>query len=279
VCRSLHEATRGTHRWPSRIGEDPTVEVGPRKIMRRKISVLISDSTKMHCDLLRKAFNSIRHRFQVVAFASSTVEILSALQQNQPQVAVISSDLQDGPLSGLTILAEIRRAHPETRIIVMMASRNMETVIDAFRLGAVGVFSRNSPFDLLCKSVEVVSEGQIWANTEELHYILSALAKSPKPPKLDPAVESRVTVREAAVVRLAIEGLSNREIAQQLTLTEHTVKNYLFRVFDKLGVSNRVELVLSCLHQEENAREELAAKTELAAEKVSTVGKQLAAVR
>jgi hypothetical protein len=57
------------------------------------------------------------------------------------------------------------------------------------------------------------------------------------------------------------------------------VKNYLFRVFDKLGVSNRVELVLSCLHQEENAREELAAKTELAAEKVSTVGKQLAAVR
>jgi two-component system nitrate/nitrite response regulator NarL len=247
--------------------------------MPTQISVLISESTRMHCDLLRNAFYSVRQRFQVVAFASSTVEVLTALQQDRPQVAVISSDLQDGPLSGLRILPEIRRTHPETKILLVMPSPNKELIIDAFRLGAVGVFSRNSPFDLLCKSVEVVCRGQVWANAEELHYVLRAFAKSPKPPKLDPTVESRITRREAAVVRLAIEGLSNREIARQLTLSEHTVKNYLFRVFDKLGVSNRVELVLSCLHQEENAREALAAKTELAAEKVSTVGKQLAAAR
>ena len=62
--------------------------------MPTQISVLISGSTRMHCDLLRKAFYSVRHRFQVVAFASSTVEILSALHENRPQVAVISSDLQ-----------------------------------------------------------------------------------------------------------------------------------------------------------------------------------------
>ena len=247
--------------------------------MRTQTTVLVSDSTKMHCDLLRKAFQSVRQKFQVVAFASSSVEVLTALQENRPQVAVVSSDLQDGPLSGLRLLPEIRRTHAETKIIVVMASPNKEVVIDAFRSGAVGVFSRNGPFDLLCKSVEVVARGQIWANAEELHYILKAFAKAPKPPKLDPAVESRVTVREAAVVRLAIEGLSNREIAQQLTLTEHTVKNYLFRVFDKLGVSNRVELVLSCLHQEENAREELAAKKELMARKVSPAGKQTAAIR
>jgi DNA-binding NarL/FixJ family response regulator len=245
--------------------------------MRTQISVLISDSTKMHCDLLRKAFYYVRHRFRVVAFTSSTVEVLTALQQNRPQVAVISSDLQDGPLSGLRILPEIRRTRPETKILLVMPSPNKELIIDAFRLGAVGVFSRSSPFDLLCKSMEVVGRGQVWANAEELHYVLRAFAKSPKPPKLDPTVESRITRREAAVVRLAIEGLSNREISRQLTLSEHTVKNYLFRVFDKLGVSNRVELVLACLHQEERAREELAAKTELAAESVSTVGKQLAA--
>jgi DNA-binding NarL/FixJ family response regulator len=160
-----------------------------------------------------------------------------------------------------------------------MASPDKELVIDAFRLGAVGVFSRNGPFERLCKSVEVVSQGQIWATSEELHYVLTAFAKSPKPPKLDPKVESRITVREAAVVRLAIEGLSNREIALRLALTEHTVKNYMFRVFDKLGVSNRVELVLASLRQEERAREELAEKTELAAEKVSAVGKQMAAGR
>jgi DNA-binding NarL/FixJ family response regulator len=271
VCRSLHETTRGNHRWPSRIGDDPTVDVGRRETTRPQISVLISDSTKMHCDLLRKAFYSVRNRFQVVAFASSTVEVLAALQLNRPQVAVISSDLQDGPLSGVRMLPEIRSRYPETKILVVTASPNKEVVIDAFRFGAVGVFSRNDPFDLLCKAIEAVSQGQIWAASEELHYVLRAFAKSPKPPKLDPAVESRVTVREAAVVRLAIEGLSNREIAQKLALTEHTVKNYLFRVFDKLGVSNRVELVLACLHQEENAREELAAKKGLIARKVLPV--------
>ena len=111
VCRSLHETTRGNHRWPSRIGDDPTVDVGRREITRPQISVLISDSTKMHCDLLRKAFYYVRHRFQVVAFTSSTVEVLTALQQNRPQVAVISSDLQDGPLSGLRILLLVVRDH------------------------------------------------------------------------------------------------------------------------------------------------------------------------
>jgi DNA-binding NarL/FixJ family response regulator len=225
--------------------------------MRKQISVLISESTKMHCDLLRKAFLSAGRRFQVVACASSVVGVLNAVQQNRPQVAVISCDLQDGPLSGIRTLPEIRRTYPETKIVVMMASPDKDVVVDAFRFGAVGVFNRNGPFDLLCKSVEVVSRGQVWANSEELHYILSAFANSPKPLKLNPTMETRVTRREAAVVRLAVEGLSNREIGQQLSLTEHTVKNYLFRVFDKLGISNRVELVLSCIHQE-NAREESA---------------------
>jgi DNA-binding NarL/FixJ family response regulator len=247
--------------------------------MRAQISVLISDATQMHCDLLRKAFYSVRQRFQVVAFACSTVDVLAALGQNRPQVAIISSDLQDGPLSGLRILPEIRKNYPDTKVVVVMASPNKDVVVDAFRFGAVGVFSRNGPFDLLCKSVEVVARGQVWANAEELHYVLRAFGNSPKPPKLDPAVENRVTVREAAVVRLAIEGLSNRQIAQQLSLTEHTVKNYLFRVFDKLGVSNRVELVLSCLNQEENSREVLAAKKEATAQKAVVPGRHVSTIR
>ena len=92
-------------------------------------------------------------------------------------------------------------------------------------------------------------------------------------------MESRVTVREAAVVRLAIEGLSNREIAQQLALTEHTVKSYLFRVFAKLGVSNRVELLLSCLHPEERAREELVAENRLPPRKTLPVGKMKSSLK
>src|ERR1700675_1327876 len=99
VYRSLHETTRGNHRWPSRIGDAPTVDVGRREITSPQISVLISDSTKKHCDLLQKGFYPDRNPFKGVAFASNTVEVLTALQQNCPQVAVISSDLKDGPLT------------------------------------------------------------------------------------------------------------------------------------------------------------------------------------
>jgi DNA-binding NarL/FixJ family response regulator len=233
----------------------------------------------MHCDLLKKAFYSVRQKFQVVASATSAPEVLTLLQQKRPQVAVISADLQDGPLSGLRILPEIRKAHPETKILVVLASPTKDLIIDAFRSGAVGVFSRIGPFTQLCKSIEVISQGQIWANAEELQHVLNAFVRSFRQPQLDSAAESRMTVREAAVVRLAIEGLSNREIAARLTLTEHTVKNYLFRVFDKLGVSNRVELVLSCLHQEENGSVELVVKESLIAPKLLPIPGQMAAAR
>jgi len=221
-----------------------------------RTTVLISEASKMYCDLLSMAFLAVPERFEVVASASNTAEILALVQEHRPKVAIVSDNLEDGPLAGLRILPEIRRANPETRILVAMGTTDRELVIEAFRFGADGVFCRNSPFDLLCKSVDALAQGQIWANATELRYVLDEFTKAPKQRKVDPAVENLMTKREADVVRLAIEGLSNREIARELGLTEHTVKNYLFRIFDKLGVSNRVELVLSCLRQEEATREE-----------------------
>ncbi len=221
-----------------------------------RTSVLISEASKMYCDLLSMAFLAVPERFEVVASASNIAEILALVQEHRPKVAIVSDNLEDGPLAGLRILPEIRRTNPETRILVAMGTTDRELVIEAFRFGADGVFCRNSPFDLLCKSVDALAQGQIWANATELRYVLDEFTKAPKQRKVDPAVENLMTKREADVVRLAIEGLSNREIARELGLTEHTVKNYLFRIFDKLGVSNRVELVLSCLRQEEAAREE-----------------------
>jgi DNA-binding NarL/FixJ family response regulator len=221
-----------------------------------RTSVLISEASKMYCDLLKMAFLAVPERFQVVACASKTSEILAMVQTHRPKVAIVSDNLEDGPLAGLKILPEVRRANPDTRILMAMGSSDKELVIEAFRFGADGVFCRNSPFELLCKSVDALSQGQIWANATELRYVLDEFTRAPKQRKVDPTVENRMTKREADVVRLAVEGLSNREIGGELGLTEHTVKNYLFRVFDKLGVSNRVELVLSCLRQEEAAREE-----------------------
>jgi DNA-binding NarL/FixJ family response regulator len=228
--------------------KDPSVD--------NRTSVLVTEASKMYCDLLSMAFLAVPDRFHVVATAFTAADILAHVREHQPSVAIISDNLEDGPLSVLRILPEVRKANPETRILLAMSSSDRELVIEAFRFGADGVFCRNSPFDMLCKSVDALAKGQIWANSKELRYVMEEFMRAPKQRKVDPTVENRMTKREGDVVRLAVEGLSNREIAGQLGLTEHTVKNYLFRVFDKLGVSNRVELVLSCLRQEEAAREE-----------------------
>lgn len=223
--------------------------------MSAPISILISEPDKMYCELLGSAFSAVRNRIRVVATAYSSAGVMAALQQNRPGVAIISSSLQDGPQSGIRVLPTIRRTYPDVRLLVTVGSPEPDLVIESFRMGADGVFNRNDPFELLCKSVDVIAQGQIWANVQQLRHVLSALAKSPKQVTIHPMVAKHITKREAAVVRLAVEGLSNREIAKQLALTEHTVKNYMFRVFEKLGVSNRVELVLSCMRSEEEARE------------------------
>jgi two-component system nitrate/nitrite response regulator NarL len=223
---------------------------------RDPTSVLVSEASKMYCDVLSMAFSAVRDRFHVVGAASNTAEILTILREHRPEAVIASEHLEDGPVAGLRILPEIRRINPATRILVVLSALDREMVIEAFRLGADGVFCRNSPFDLLCNSLDAIAEGQIWANAAELRYVLDELRKAPKPIKMDPGIERRMTKREADVARWAVEGLSNREIARKLGLVEHTVKNYLSRIFDKLGVSNRVELTLSCLRHEEAAHEE-----------------------
>jgi DNA-binding NarL/FixJ family response regulator len=210
----------------------------------------------MYCDLLRMAFSTVEDRFHVVGVASNAPEILRIVHELQPEIVTISDHLEDGPSAGIRILPEIRRINPATRILVVMAAPNRELTIEAFRSGVDGVFCRNSSFDLLWKSLEALARGEIWANATELRYVLDEFRKAPKPIKMDSVVEQRLTKREGDVAREAVDGLSNREIGRRLGLTEHTVKNYLFKIFDKLGVSNRVELVLSCLRQEETVREE-----------------------
>ena len=115
---------------------------------------------------------------------------------------------------------------------------------DAFRGGARGIFCRGDSFTALPKCIRQVHNGQIWVNNVELEFLLD-LVISLRPLKMQPTGGmARLTQREREVVPLVADGMRNHEIAQQLNLSEHTVRNYLIRIFDKLGISSRVELVL-----------------------------------
>lgn len=145
-------------------------------------------------------------------------------------------------------MANLRRlhlAHPGTAKVLLVDQCDRELVIEAFRSGARGIFSlADANLRLLSKCILRVASGQIWANTEQLNCILELIAKAPSLRVLNSRGGRLLTPREEQVVALVAEGLGNRQIATELNLSENTVKKYLFRIFEKLGVSTRVELVL-----------------------------------
>jgi len=210
-----------------------------------RLRVLAADSTSMSTQLLVGALGR-DSQFHMIESASNGSAILHLLKREKPHVAVVSAKLGEDHGGGFELVREIRSQSPATRVIVLLDASERASVIEAFRAGAHGVFCRTEPFRLLAKCIQCVHQGQVWASSSELHFVLEALSK-PTFVNLHTNGGSLLSAREVDVVRCVAEGLTNREIAQRLKLTEHTVKNYLFRIFDKLGVSSRVEVVLYAL--------------------------------
>jgi DNA-binding NarL/FixJ family response regulator len=185
-------------------------------------------------------------QFHMIESPSNAAAILALVKKEKPPVAVVSGKLGESSPDEFDLVREIRLQSPGTRVIVLLDSSERSTVTAAFRSGAQGVFCRTEPFRLLAKCIQCVDQGQVWASSTELHFVLEALSQPPLAGCLS-VNGGLLSARETDVVRCVAEGLTNREVAQRLKLTEHTVKNYLFRIFDKLGVSSRVEVVLYAL--------------------------------
>jgi DNA-binding NarL/FixJ family response regulator len=217
----------------------------------KRVSILLADETRLGCQLLKSALLRSGSAFKVADCATNRAEIFRALQTHPIDVAVLSESLEEGPGVGLGILSELRASFPETRVIFLLKSASERLLVDAFRAGAKGVLCKSEPIQGLRKSIQAVSKGQIWANSRQLHLILEALASAATPCTQCVPRGAGLAKREEEVARLVAEGLSNREVAQRLNLSEHTVSNYLFRIYDKLGLSSRVELVLYLLKQRE----------------------------
>jgi two-component system, NarL family, nitrate/nitrite response regulator NarL len=208
-----------------------------------KIRVLAADSTRMSSQLLAESLSQDR-QFDVTGIEPKFSYILDAVAQKKPHVVLVSSTLENSATLGFDIARRVRAGHPQTKVVLLMDASTPGTVVEAFRSGAQGVFSRTESAKALARCICCVHQGQVWASSEELRYVLEALRESQPMRMLDARGEAILSKREQEVVRCVAEGLSNREIATRLKLTEHTVKNYLFRIFDKLGVSSRVEVVL-----------------------------------
>jgi two-component system, NarL family, nitrate/nitrite response regulator NarL len=225
------------------------------------VNVFLADSSPMGCELMAESLRRSRYQFAVIGSGTESDCLRSDVGNSMTSVdvAVISSNLKDGPLAGLSLARDIRIACPSVRIIILLDSMERSTVVEAFRSGAHGILSRDKSFDVLCRCIHAVYQGQVWADSKEMQFALDALgqteaihpvtAKSHKGPVV-------LTNREETVARLVSEGLTNRDISEQLKLSENTVRNYLFRIFNKVGTSNRLELAIYVLNRKTKDQQE-----------------------
>jgi DNA-binding NarL/FixJ family response regulator len=208
------------------------------------IGVLVADSNQMQCQLLVSALRR-RPELQVTACVLDPDLILHAADSLPIRVAILNADNPRNGWPDMTVVRRLHLAHPEVAKIILLDTYDRDIVVNAFRSGARGLFCfSQSPFRLLCKCIQSVHRGQVWANSEQMQYLIEAVSQVPSLHMVNSCGMRLLTPREEQVVALVADGLSNREVAQELALSEHTIKKYLFRIFDKLGISSRVELVL-----------------------------------
>ena len=220
------------------------------------IRLYVADSSPMASLLLADALRRFRNpRFQVaVAKSLNPDDCVEEISRQSPDVAVLAISLAGGPLSALDVVRLLRIRTPHIRSIVLLEQGDPKLVVESFRAGVAGVFHRFYSPQRLARCIESVHAGQVWASSQELQLVLDELRRTRPINIVDAKGRTLLSAREAQVVRLVAEGLSNREISKQLVLSEHTVKNYLFRIFEKLGVATRVELVLYAIAQRDQSQ-------------------------
>jgi len=204
------------------------------------LKVLIVERDSMSSDLLAGA---LAQDGRCKAVAIQGANLLQALETRGVDLVVIGAEFNWHGRSGFDLARSVSVAHSETSIAILLDQPTRESVIAAFRSGARGVFSRQQPMTELLDCVEQVGKGCIWAGKQETALLLEAFRSIPAPALVTSIDSPALTTRELEVARCAAKGKTNKAIAMELGLSEHTVKNYLFRAFEKLGVSSRVELL------------------------------------
>ncbi|NDQ55820.1 MAG: response regulator transcription factor [Acidipila sp.] len=207
------------------------------------IRIVIADDHPIFRDGLRKLLDT-EDDMQIVGEVSNGNECTVMIGKLKPDILLL--DLRMPEKDGLTLLEEMNFDSLPTRVIVLTATEDDRDVVRAMRLGARGVVLKQSATDLLIKSIHKVYGGEIWLDKRMTAEVMKAFAKSAEGgPRRDKPLLSD---REKEIVQLVAQGFRNREIGEKLFISEQTVKNHLHNIFDKLGVSDRLELALYAIH-------------------------------
>jgi DNA-binding NarL/FixJ family response regulator len=218
-----------------------------------KIRIVVADDHPIFRDGLCRLL-ALEPDFEVVAQAQDGRQVLDVLQQYEPDILLL--DLKMPGLDGLATLQRLQNSKHKTRVIVLTASEDKNEFVQAMKLGTAGIVLKQSATDLLIKSIRKVNAGEIWLDSHTTAAVMRQFATGADEPAPagTPASSSRererslLSQREREIVALVAQGFKNKEMAEKMFISEQTVKNHLHNIFDKLGVSDRLELALYAIH-------------------------------
>jgi two-component system, NarL family, nitrate/nitrite response regulator NarL len=210
---------------------------------KQEIRILVADDHLIFREGLRKLLDS-EDGLTIVGEAANGNDCVKLIAKLKPDILLL--DLRMPDKDGLAVLEEVNFDSLPTRVIVLTAAEDDRDVVRAMRLGARGIVLKQSASDLLVKSIYKVFGGEIWLDNHMTAEVMKAFTKSADsgPRREKPLLSDR----EKEIVQLVAQGYRNKEIGEKLFISEQTVKNHLHNIFDKLGVSDRLELALYAIH-------------------------------
>ncbi len=209
------------------------------------IRIILADSQAIYRVGMRKVF-AVEDNIRVVAQAETLANLHIALQRFPADIVVLEGELLAGTVDAIPEL--VRRA-PDAKIIVQVVDKDESNTVELYRRGVRGVVPRSISPDLLIKCIRKIAVGETWIDNRSINWVIDAY-RSQASAMTEPRTQPKLSPKELLMITCITRGMRNKEIAYQVGTTEQVVKNYLRKVYDKLGVSDRLELALYCMHHQ-----------------------------
>jgi DNA-binding NarL/FixJ family response regulator len=225
------------------LDEAPDSEAVDSSVKPGTIRIILADSQAIYRVGIRKVF-ALEDDLRVVAQADSLENLRAAVERYPTDVVLLEGSLLAGTSN---VIPELLRTAPDVKLIVQAVAADENHTVELYRRGVRGIVSRSISPDLLVRCVRRIAAGETWIDNQSINWVIEAY-RAQAAALVSPRSQPRLSPKEMAVITCITQGKRNKEIAFQLGTTEQVIKNYLRKIYDKLGVSDRLELALYCLH-------------------------------